>query len=128
MRLLISIISVIGMALLSLGYVTRRRSLARQDDARLKRLNRELHKHHKVWAVAVIAVVLLHALISVVPLPFAGINILTGGCCLLLVLAIGGAYLFRKKLGRRWLSWHRRLTALLWPMLILHVLLQLKSK
>ena len=126
MRLLISVFSVTGMALLSLGYVMRRRCLQQPEKKRCRHLSRELHKHHKTLAAAVYLLVALHAVILFMTAPVIPVNIVSGCLCLFLMTGIAITYFARKKLGKRWLCWHRLFTALLWPILILHVLLQIK--
>ena len=83
----------------------------------LVRANRFLRKIHKEMGITVIFLTLLHCRTSSQKL---GANI--GTFCLILLFLLWFSYLLRKQLKKNWIILHRILTAILFSLLVLHVL------
>lgn len=79
-----------------------------------------LHNIHKPLGIASVVLTTLHCIISS---QHPALN--SGTLCLILVLLILFTYLLRKILKRKWLKYHRILTAILWFTILTHIILWL---
>jgi hypothetical protein len=80
-----------------------------------------LMKIHRPASYVLIAMGLLHGILSFFTFDIGFIPVyILGFICLLAIAAAMATYIFRKKLGARWLIWHRITTIIAFVAFVLH--------
>lgn len=120
MELLFSVIlawvATISVFLLGIIYILRK--IGRKNrEGQLYQLNKSLRKYHKWMGMVAIGAGLLHGFYS----SFKVLSFNQGTYAWIVIILLGIGYMFRKKLKGRWAKSHRVMAAIVWVLVVMHV-------